>query len=268
MSPQQSDSRTSSPPTTPRPRDNDPPPQYPANDTLSQINVASVNDHFQRPFMIKEMLQMRSYTSCVNFHKESITKELTDLQHSLAEHKNDIEKKHEQLRLVLREKGGEREGAMKRVLDNIQVLIKETVANSVKKEVDANIKEWIRVPVETRRAQLEKQIGRMDIALTNSNARRRNAQLQPGDLDEPIGPIFRDNGTKSSLFPADLRSLYSYPPGDLKTLLGDYDISLDPKPNFESVINKFLTFVGESRSPTFTNVLQLAPGIEFEINAV
>lgn len=65
------------------------------------------------------------------------------------------------------------------------------------------------------------------------------------DLDEALEPLLMDDGKRSRVFPADLRSLNSYGERDIETLMDDYD--LDDEDTLEENIQSFMDFIGVRR---------------------
>ncbi|KAG9220619.1 hypothetical protein CCMSSC00406_0003718 [Pleurotus cornucopiae] len=94
--------------------------------------------------------------------------------------------------------------------DHIKSQLQQEIASQVKAQFDVQIRAYIPVPmskqVEENRAQIEK----VKHSRVNEDARRENSSIQDTDFDESLKPVLMDNGEISTVYPADLRSLFAY----------------------------------------------------------
>ncbi|GLB37762.1 putative D-isomer specific 2-hydroxyacid dehydrogenase family protein [Lyophyllum shimeji] len=114
-----------------------------------------------------------------------------------------------------------------RLRSDISAQIRREVAFQVKEQVDLQIRDHIPVPLEQQAIDNKRQISEIKVALANSEARAKNSHLQVTNLDEPLVPILKPDGSRSKLFPADLRSLFSYDLDMAKALVIDFDLEED-----------------------------------------
>lgn len=112
-------------------------------------------------------------------------------------------------------------------MDNV---IRSEVLKQVEKQVNAQIVEHIPVGLQQQAEESNEQVRDIMTSLTNSyvmiliigamaavldvqkisKSRIANSNIQSGDLDEPLAPILNSEGKKSSIYPANLRSLFAY----------------------------------------------------------
>ncbi|KAF5380386.1 hypothetical protein D9615_004712 [Tricholomella constricta] len=153
------------------------------------------------------------------------TADIQDLQKRLNDHSKT------QRRFIRGAKKTIREDFKKTISDrlrnDVSAQIKREVAMQVKDQVDQQIRDHIPTPLEQQALDNKRQISKIKASLTNSEARAKNSTLQASNLDEPLMPILKPDGSKSHLFPADLRSLFSYEPDMTKALMKDFDIEED-----------------------------------------
>jgi hypothetical protein len=90
-------------------------------------------------------------------------------------------------------------------------------------------------------------------------SRRKNSCVSPDDTSDPLAPVFKEDGTESKHFPANLAVLFSYdrkshsvnskdikltrPVEKSKKLLEDY--GLEENPRLEVNFNRFMNHIGE-----------------------
>ncbi|KDQ27613.1 hypothetical protein PLEOSDRAFT_1104295 [Pleurotus ostreatus PC15] len=111
--------------------------------------------------------------------------------------------------------------------DHIKSQLQQEIASQVKAQFDVQIRAYIPVPmskqVEENRAQIEK----VKHSRVNEDARRENSSIQDTDLNESLKPVLMGNGEISSVYPADLLSLFAYDDESLSKLLDDYGLPKD-----------------------------------------
>ncbi|KAF8070767.1 hypothetical protein FPV67DRAFT_1488664 [Lyophyllum atratum] len=153
------------------------------------------------------------------------TAEIQDLRKRLRDHGK------EQSQLIRGAKKTIREDFKKivsdRLRDDISAQIKREVVSQVKVQMEQQIYDYIPVPLEQQAIDNKRQISEIKVALANSEARAKNSLLQATNLDEPLIPILTPDGRKSKLFPADLRSLFSYELDMAKALVKDFEMEED-----------------------------------------
>ncbi|KAJ8514456.1 hypothetical protein ONZ45_g8009 [Pleurotus djamor] len=94
--------------------------------------------------------------------------------------------------------------------DRIQSQVRLEVASQVKAQFDVQIRDYIPISLAEQVEQNKAQIEKVKCSRMNSEARRDNSGIQDTDLDEPFQVILMDNGERSDVWPADLRSLFAY----------------------------------------------------------
>lgn len=101
-----------------------------------------------------------------------------------------------------------------RVTDSLRTHIRDSikteVATQVRQEMDLQILDHIPIPLAQQVVDNKKQIADIKTLLANSEARIENASIQAINQDEPLASVLRADGTRSEMFPADLRTLFSY----------------------------------------------------------
>lgn len=92
--------------------------------------------------------------------------------------------------------------------------------------MDIQLQHYIPISLTQQAVDSKKRIAEMRIALENSlafpclyrivsnggcsEARIKNGSIRAEDVDEPLAHVLKGDGTRSKLFPANLRSLFSY----------------------------------------------------------
>ncbi|KAG5715030.1 hypothetical protein E4T56_gene10456 [Termitomyces sp. T112] len=153
------------------------------------------------------------------------TREIQDLQTRLREHRKT------QHRLISGAKRTIREdfkvNIQNRLRQDISTRVKSEIALQVREQVNEQIREYIPVPLQQQVLENRKQISDIKISLHNSEARARNSALKPTNFDEPLMPLYKLDGSKSHLNPADLRSLFAYDLDIAKELVRDFGMEAD-----------------------------------------
>ncbi|OBZ69690.1 hypothetical protein A0H81_10460 [Grifola frondosa] len=134
----------------------------------------------------------------------------------------------------------------------IQESIRKEIAKQVKEQMDAQILEHMPMPLKQQAEESKQQLVEVKRALMNSEARRANSVLCASNLDDPLA-VLKPDGTKSRLYPSDLRSLFSYESKSIQALLKDYELVQHELR--EKNLNRFMTHIGIS----FQMVLMPAP---------
>ncbi|KAG6902366.1 hypothetical protein C0995_000928 [Termitomyces sp. Mi166 len=111
--------------------------------------------------------------------------------------------------------------------EDISAWVKSEIALQVRKQVNEQIREYIPVPLQQQVSENKKQIFDIKISLLNSKARARNSTLKTTNLDEPLMALYKLDGNKSNLYPADLRSLFAYDLDTVKELVKDFGMEAD-----------------------------------------
>ncbi|KAJ6593538.1 hypothetical protein B0H19DRAFT_24379 [Mycena capillaripes] len=126
--------------------------------------------------------------------------------------------------------------------DDILEHIRMEVAAQVKEQVDVQIREQIPISLKEQSMNNKTQLQDARTSLTNSAARKKNANLRIQNLDEPLVVVLKSDGTKGKLFPADLRSLLSYDAVNIRNLVKDYGLVEDEVRDVN--VNRFLGHIG------------------------
>lgn len=125
----------------------------------------------------------------------------------------------------------------------IKEQIQAEVALQVIKQVDVQIKDHLPVSLEDQIADSKKQFEVVQRSLHNSEARRVNSVLRtPRDLGERLADVLKLDGRKSELYPADLRSLFSYDIRMAQALVKDYGLAESEVR--ETNFNRFMSHIG------------------------
>jgi len=126
--------------------------------------------------------------------------------------------------------------------EQIEEQIKAEIALQVKDEVSNQIATHMPIPLAIQAAESQEQLAEVRVSLQNSDARRHNGHLGRTNLEEPLLPLFRTDGTASPLYPSCLKVLFSYELEDINDLLRDYDL---PEHRIrEGGANRFMAYVG------------------------
>jgi len=130
-----------------------------------------------------------------------------------------------------------------RMKPQIKEQIEAEITLQVAKQVTVQIKDHLPVSLEDQVADNKTQFEVVKHSLINSEARRLNSSLRsPRDLAEPLTVVLKANGQKSSFFPADLTTLFSYDLNMAKALVKDYGL-LESEIR-ETNLNRFMSHIG------------------------
>lgn len=181
--------------------------------------------------------------------------ELSDLGHIMPDHGREIGELQYKLQLHAHKKEAEIMAAKEIIQDDLKTRIgeclrdhirdsiKTEVATQVKQEVDTQIRYHIPISLTRQAVDANKGIADMRIALANSEARAKNASIHMTDQDEPLAPVSKADGTRSELFPADLRTLLSYDFELVKMLVRDYELPEDTTSE-TNLMDQFMKNIG------------------------
>jgi len=124
----------------------------------------------------------------------------------------------------------------------IEEQIRAEIAIQVKQEVAAQIVEHLPVSLEQQAEESKRQLVEVKHSLVNSEARRANSVLRANNLDDPLTHVLKPDGTQSELFPADLRTLFSYDAEHAQNLVRDF--GLQEHELRERNLNRFMAYIG------------------------
>ncbi|KAG6855986.1 hypothetical protein H0H87_008666 [Tephrocybe sp. NHM501043] len=168
--------------------------------------------------------QSNVFNACANTNLDRTT-ELQDLHTRLRNHRKAQNRHISGAKKTIRQDF--KDAVTNRLRSDISARIRSEVALQVKGQVNVQIQEYIPVPLHQQVVNNKKQIHEVKVALINSEARARNSALETTNLDEPLMPILKLDGVPSNLYPADLRSLFSYDLNMVKELVNDFEIEED-----------------------------------------
>ncbi|KAF9469997.1 hypothetical protein BDZ94DRAFT_48995 [Collybia nuda] len=139
-----------------------------------------------------------------------------------------------------------------RLRRDINQHIRSEIVTQVRQQVDIQIAHYIPVSLGQQALDIREQLKETETSLQNSEARMRNSSIQYTDLDEPLAPILVRDGTTSSLYPSDLRSLFCYEDEVVKALVKEYDLPEDEL--FETNLERFMRHIGIEKFELKINV--------------
>ncbi|KAK7691726.1 hypothetical protein QCA50_005126 [Cerrena zonata] len=124
----------------------------------------------------------------------------------------------------------------------IEEEIKKQIALQVREQVRDQLKEHIPLSLEERVHGSHEQVVRVRHALQNSEARRHNASLETDNLYDELKVVLKPDGTKSTKWPIDLQTMFSYTTAMLRDLMRDYELS--DYGSREKNLNRFMSHIG------------------------
>ncbi|KAF8891758.1 hypothetical protein BD779DRAFT_1512952 [Infundibulicybe gibba] len=172
---------------------------------------------------------------------EDISRELQELQRKLQEHDRTQRESIREMKKNMR-------GTISKELFQTfnRPLIKARVASEIKaqakEQVDIQIRNYIPVSLRQQVLDNERHLKEANVSILNSESRIQNAALDLDNQDEPLAPILKTDGSRSKLFPADLRSLFAYELEMAQQLLKDYGI--EEAGILEVNFNRFMSHAG------------------------
>jgi len=125
---------------------------------------------------------------------------------------------------------------------HIKDQIRAEVFAQVKDEIEVQLPEHLPVSLKQQVGESKKYLVGVRHALVNSEARRANSVLRTSNLDDPLAVVLKPDGTRSVVYPADLRSLFSYDTHMTRALLKDYE--LPDHELQEKNLNRFMSHIG------------------------
>ncbi|KAH9941923.1 hypothetical protein B0H21DRAFT_543111 [Amylocystis lapponica] len=139
-------------------------------------------------------------------------------------------------------KNGLKHQVSEELRDHIRDTIKSEIAIQVKEQIDIHIAEHLPVSLKQQTEESKKQLVQVRHALVNSEARRANSILRTSNLDDPLAVVLKPDGTRSGVYPADLRSLFSYDMCMTRALLKDHDLT--EHEDREKNLSRFMSYIG------------------------
>lgn len=128
------------------------------------------------------------------------------------------------------------------IQDHIREQIKLEIALQVKGQINDQISSLFPITLRQQMDEAQKQIVDTKHALDNSKARQANSLLRSSNLDDRLAAILKPDGTRSDVWPVDLRSLFNYDSLMVRVLLRDY--GLFAQDTREGNLNRFMAHVG------------------------
>ncbi|KAI0371113.1 hypothetical protein BV20DRAFT_965781 [Pilatotrama ljubarskyi] len=123
----------------------------------------------------------------------------------------------------------------KRIKTQIRAEVTKQVGEQLEKQI---VPEHLPMSLEDHVKQGREQVTAMRAALENSKARRENATITEADTMKPLAVVFRSDGTKSDLYPANINSLFAYNDAKMSQLVHDYDLY-----DFKDIVKNFNAFL-------------------------
>jgi len=120
--------------------------------------------------------------------------------------------------------------------------VRQEIAMQVREQVSAQLKEHMPISLEEQAADSKKQLAEVRNSLTNSEARRANSTLRSHNLDDPLEEILKTDGSRSELFPQDLKTLFTYDSARARALVRDF--GLTEHESRERNLNRFMAHIG------------------------
>ncbi|KAI0783059.1 hypothetical protein C8Q75DRAFT_811282 [Abortiporus biennis] len=162
------------------------------------------------------------------------------------------------LRRQMHKQGRKNDERVKDVKNLVQTQLREKIASDLKEwisesivretkaqvhdQVKLQIKEHLHVTLEEQVVGSKNQLVEVRHALANSEARRENSIISTDNLNDALQVVLKPDGTKSTLYPANLNSLFAYSPAMLANLLKDHDLAVHHQR--EKNLNRFMAHIG------------------------
>ncbi|KIK69049.1 hypothetical protein GYMLUDRAFT_91451 [Collybiopsis luxurians FD-317 M1] len=142
-----------------------------------------------------------------------------------------------------------RENYPKQIKADLSPEIRKSIESEVhaiaQKEIDKQFKALMPDTLQKQLEQTNEQLSLAKAAYINSESRRTNSNIDimvAACMNDELKPVLKADGKQSSLWPADLNSLFAYDSESIKKLLKDYDLPVDKVQ--ETNINLFLSHIG------------------------
>ncbi|OCH89883.1 hypothetical protein OBBRIDRAFT_793874 [Obba rivulosa] len=171
---------------------------------------------------------------------DNASKQLQELASDMRSHQKKQSTRIEGVKTVLKTKL--KDQVAEQMKAQIQEQIKAEILLQVKVQIDLQIREHLLVPLQDVVGESKRQLVEVDHALQNSSARRVNALLRGTNLDDTLGVVLKPDGSKSKLYPANLRSLFAYDDAMTNELLKHHGLTCYDQR--EKNLNRFLSHIG------------------------
>ncbi|KAF7799892.1 hypothetical protein EIP86_011134 [Pleurotus ostreatoroseus] len=159
------------------------------------------------------------------------------------EHNNKIDEVRELIRAQFKKQ------AEKHLGPAIKDDIARELPEQIKAQVQVQIKQYLPMSFKEQLKETEEHTTLIKNALKNSEARRYNADLGQGNIQDKLEVVLTPKGAESKLFPHNLNSLLHYEDDKLEQLLQEYELIPQPKQRYD-MINRFMAHIGMSFSVT------------------
>ncbi|EMD33101.1 hypothetical protein CERSUDRAFT_57510, partial [Gelatoporia subvermispora B] len=147
--------------------------------------------------------------------------------------------------------------------------IKAEILLQVKEQVSVQIREHLSLSIADVVAESKRQLVEVNHALRNSEARRANALLRSNNLDDNLAVVLKPDGSKSKLYPVNLRSLFAYDHTMTKELLKHHGLTCCEQR--EKNLNRFMSHIGKWTSISDSSSFHATyneTGIHFQLVAL
>ncbi|KAH8103533.1 hypothetical protein BXZ70DRAFT_736621 [Cristinia sonorae] len=135
------------------------------------------------------------------------------------------------------------------IIDHLRQVIEagvlEQIDEQVKEQVGRILPSYFPQDVLDEVEHYRQQLDEVQRALHNSESRKANSLLRSNRLTDPLHTIYKTDGTVSSLFPRDVKSLFSMDAETAILLLEEYGMT-DVSATRERNVNRFMQFCGVS----------------------
>ncbi|PIL34064.1 hypothetical protein GSI_03775 [Ganoderma sinense ZZ0214-1] len=168
--------------------------------------------------------------------------QLSSLRHQIHAQEKKQEVRVEEIRRMIRE------DIKLKVADEMREQIRKQVpleiAKQAREQIGLQIRDVLPVSLKTQAKESRDYLEEVKHALENSEARRKNSVLKPSpnNLADGLAVVLKPDGTKSKLYPANLRSLFAYDYGKSKELVQDF--GLHDHGVLEKNLNGFMAHIG------------------------
>ncbi|KAH9833996.1 uncharacterized protein C8Q71DRAFT_770469 [Rhodofomes roseus] len=174
--------------------------------------------------------------------KESLKHQVEELEREIRSTRDKHDKGIEHFRSTVKDKM--KETIARQMKNDIEAQIRKQVAEQVNARLAVHIRRHLPVPLKDQVEESRRQIEEVKQAFQNSEARRMNSGLKTNHLDETLAIVLKRDGTRSALWPENLRSLFAYTPEQVRDLMAEY--GLGGNGDRERNINKFMAHIGVS----------------------
>jgi len=124
----------------------------------------------------------------------------------------------------------------------IEEQIRAEIALQVRHQVAEQLADHLPIPLDVQAEESRKQLNEVRSSLVNSEARRANSALRANNIDDQLHHVLKPDGSKSELFPRDLKMLFGYDVDSAKKLVQDY--GLPEHEVREKNLNRFMSHIG------------------------